>query len=72
MEILGLLESAIGLVLIYLVLSLMCSAWVEAIVNWTGLRGENLPISCINFRVREPGNAAIPGSAAFLRRKFMQ
>ncbi|MEX2499986.1 MAG: hypothetical protein WD397_14040 [Wenzhouxiangellaceae bacterium] len=42
MEILGLLESAIGLVLIYLVLSLICSAWVEAIVNWTGLRGENL------------------------------
>jgi hypothetical protein len=42
MEILGLLESAIGLVLIYLVLSLICSAWVEGIVNWTGLRGENL------------------------------
>jgi hypothetical protein len=42
MEILGLLEAAIGLVLIFLVLSLICSAWVEAIVNWTGLRGENL------------------------------
>ncbi|MEX2499834.1 MAG: lipase family protein [Wenzhouxiangellaceae bacterium] len=42
MEILGLLESTIGLVLIYLVLSLIGSAWVEAIVNWTGLRGENL------------------------------
>ncbi|MGB0514698.1 MAG: hypothetical protein ACPGJE_07650, partial [Wenzhouxiangellaceae bacterium] len=42
MEIMGLLESAIGLVMIYLVLSLICSAWVEAIVNWTGLRGENL------------------------------
>ena len=42
MEILGLLESAIGLVLIYLVLGLICSAWVEGIVNWTGLRGENL------------------------------
>jgi hypothetical protein len=42
MEILGLLESAIGLVLIFLVLSLICSAWLEGIVNWTGLRGENL------------------------------
>jgi len=42
MEIIGLLESAIGLVMIYLVLSLICSAWVEAIVAWTGLRGENL------------------------------
>lgn len=42
MQIPGLLESAIGLVLIYLVPSLICSAWVEVVVNRTGLRGENL------------------------------
>jgi len=42
MEILSLLETAIGLTLIFLVLSLICSAWVEAISNWAGLRGETL------------------------------
>jgi len=42
MEIVGLLETAMGLVLVYLVLSLITSAWTEAIINWSGLRGENL------------------------------
>lgn len=32
MEILGLLESAIGLVLVYLVLSLICSVWVRCLI----------------------------------------
>lgn len=42
MEIVGILETGIGLVLVYLTLSLICSAWTGLITHRIGLRGENL------------------------------
>ncbi len=42
MEIVGILEAGIGLVLVFLTLSLICSAWTGLITHRTGLRGENL------------------------------
>ena len=42
MEILNLLETIIGLVLVYLVLSLVCSSIVEGWMQWRGVRGSIL------------------------------